>query len=208
MTDTRLYGGKTGAERQAERRARLISAGLGIVAERGAAKVTVTGVCQAAGLSERYFYESFDGRSALLDAIFDDVSRRGVEAIIGAALAQDAPRRRARAVVETLVAVMVDDARLGAMARDFRTDEAVMRGRAATAHRLAVAFAQHADLFWEVDGGTSDAIRARALAAVGGLADLLVAWQTGDLGLAREEAVAAGTDFLLAAGTGLGAHAA
>ncbi|PTL59939.1 TetR/AcrR family transcriptional regulator [Paraconexibacter algicola] len=199
-TKQRRYGGKSGEERKAERRERLLSAGLDIVLDRGAAKLTVTGVCQAAGLSERYFYESFKDRTTLLDAIFAGIAQSGVTAIIEAALEANTPESRARTVVTKLVELMLDDERLSLVARDFRTDETVMRGRAATAHRLAVAFEEHAAVFWEIDGATPTEIRARALAAVGGLADLLVAWQVGDLELERGEAIAIASGFLLAAG--------
>jgi AcrR family transcriptional regulator len=39
----------------------------------GAAAVTMRGVCRAAGLSERYFYESFPDREALLITVLESV---------------------------------------------------------------------------------------------------------------------------------------
>jgi AcrR family transcriptional regulator len=46
------------------------------MANSGYRNTTVKAVCEAAGLTERYFYESFANSEALLVAAFDTVSRR------------------------------------------------------------------------------------------------------------------------------------
>ncbi|NHA01109.1 hypothetical protein G5V59_17810 [Nocardioides sp. W3-2-3] len=58
MADARRYGGQDAAQRVAERRARLLAAGLAVMGERGVAGATVRGVAEASGLAARYFYES------------------------------------------------------------------------------------------------------------------------------------------------------
>src|SRR4051812_40220917 len=73
----RSYGGKTAAERVAERRARLVAATIDVLATSGEAHATMTAVCAAAGLTERYFYESFesleDALLAALDSVCDEI---------------------------------------------------------------------------------------------------------------------------------------
>jgi AcrR family transcriptional regulator len=65
----RSYAGATDAQRRAARRERLLDAGLAIIGTQGYAAATLRAVCAAAGLTERYFYESFANREALLAAV-------------------------------------------------------------------------------------------------------------------------------------------
>jgi AcrR family transcriptional regulator len=67
----RRYGGKSAEQRRAERRAQLIEAALEIWQEQGWAAVTMRGVCAHAGLTDRYFYENFTDRDALLGTVWD-----------------------------------------------------------------------------------------------------------------------------------------
>ena len=74
LTARRKFAGKTGEQRRSERRARLIQAGVETYGERGYRNATVKAVCEAAGLTERYFYESFQSSEALLCACFHRVT--------------------------------------------------------------------------------------------------------------------------------------
>src|SRR5690242_16652915 len=78
----RDYGGISAADRRAERRRKLISAGRRLWGEAGVAEVTVRGVCAAAGLIPRYFYEQFPNREALLFAVSDDVRDELLDALV------------------------------------------------------------------------------------------------------------------------------
>jgi AcrR family transcriptional regulator len=62
----RDYDGKTAAERVAERRERLINAGVELFGERGYAATSIRSVLQQAGLRDRYFGESFADLDSLL----------------------------------------------------------------------------------------------------------------------------------------------
>ncbi|WP_158675578.1 TetR/AcrR family transcriptional regulator [Nocardia stercoris] len=85
MESSRRYAGVAAADRRTERRQRLIDAGFDLVAEQGLAGMTVTQVCATAGLTERYFYESFrrldDLRAAMYDALITELRGTGLEAI-------------------------------------------------------------------------------------------------------------------------------
>jgi AcrR family transcriptional regulator len=59
--------------RIAERRQRLLSAGLEVFATRGFQASKVSDVCAAAGLTQRYFYESFGDKEALLWAVAESI---------------------------------------------------------------------------------------------------------------------------------------
>lgn len=72
----RRYRGRSIAERQAERRAALIEAAVAVYGDVGYRNASVKAICEAAGLTERYFYESFDASDALLAAAYREVTRR------------------------------------------------------------------------------------------------------------------------------------
>lgn len=66
----RVYGGVSADERREQRRATLIEAGLQLFGTEGYPNVPVKRICDEAGLTQRYFYESFADREALLDAVY------------------------------------------------------------------------------------------------------------------------------------------
>lgn len=66
----RAYRGMSLDERRAERREKLLAAGLAVIGELGYSAATVRAVCAEAGLTERYFYESFENGEALLSAVY------------------------------------------------------------------------------------------------------------------------------------------
>jgi AcrR family transcriptional regulator len=70
-TSTRTYGGLSESERVVERRERFLDAGLEIFGTLGIRGATVRALCKAAGLTERYFYESFADTDALFCAVYN-----------------------------------------------------------------------------------------------------------------------------------------
>ncbi|GAB3452039.1 TetR/AcrR family transcriptional regulator [Actinophytocola sediminis] len=94
----RPWRGVDADERQAQRRERLVAAAFGIMGVDGAAAVSMRGVCRAAKLSERYFYESFGRREELLVTVLETVAGQAREVLV-AALAQ-APGDTRHAVSE------------------------------------------------------------------------------------------------------------
>ena len=65
----RRWRGRGADERKAERRAQLLTAALQVYSERGFRHSSVKAVCDAAGLTERYFYESFANSEDMLVAV-------------------------------------------------------------------------------------------------------------------------------------------
>jgi AcrR family transcriptional regulator len=66
----RTYGGLAVEERVAARRARFVEAGIELFGTQGFRGATVRGICAAAGLTDRYFYESFATLEALLAEVY------------------------------------------------------------------------------------------------------------------------------------------
>jgi AcrR family transcriptional regulator len=76
VTETipRRYRGTLMDERRTQRRCQLIAAAVKVYGEKGYRQSSVKSVCEAAGLTERYFYESFANSEALLAACLSTVS--------------------------------------------------------------------------------------------------------------------------------------
>ncbi|MGH3966923.1 MAG: TetR/AcrR family transcriptional regulator [Mycobacterium sp.] len=88
-------------DRQTLRRDKLVAAGVQLLGEAGGPALTVRAVCREAGLTERYFYESFADRDEFVRAVYDDVCTRAMSTLTSA----NTPRE----AVEQFVALMVDD---------------------------------------------------------------------------------------------------
>jgi AcrR family transcriptional regulator len=74
-TSRRQYKGASADQRQAGRRKVLIETSIRLYGELGYRNVSNKAVCQAAGLTDRYFYESFPDSEALLISGFETVTR-------------------------------------------------------------------------------------------------------------------------------------
>lgn len=109
---TRRVGGKTGEERRADRWRRLVSAAVRVYGERGYRNATVKAVCDGAGLTERYFYESFSNSEDLLCACFQEAADNLLVQVRRAGLQSGgAPLERVRAgVLEYLAHLQAEPA--------------------------------------------------------------------------------------------------
>ncbi len=83
------------------RRDELIAAGVQLLGDESGPAVTVRAVCRQAGLTERYFYESFADRDEFVRAVYDEVCTRAMSTLTSATTPREA--------VEQFVALMVDD---------------------------------------------------------------------------------------------------
>jgi AcrR family transcriptional regulator len=63
--EKRRYSGQSFEDRQAERRAKLVRAALAVAGRAGLEGATVAAICAEAGLTARYFYESFSSRETV-----------------------------------------------------------------------------------------------------------------------------------------------
>ncbi|TDC58147.1 TetR/AcrR family transcriptional regulator, partial [Actinomadura sp. GC306] len=109
----RSYGGRTAEQRRADRRERLLAAGLELFGTRGYAATSIERLCATASVSTRNFYEEFAGREELLLALHRDINERASEALTAAytdAVGADLPTRVERAV-RAFVTVTASDPR-------------------------------------------------------------------------------------------------
>ena len=70
-SSSRKYAGQSESERIRERREKFLEAGLEIFGTVGLRGAKVRAICKAAGLTERYFYESFKNTEDLFLAVYD-----------------------------------------------------------------------------------------------------------------------------------------
>lgn len=141
----RPWRGKSPEERVADRRERLLDAALEVFTSRTFHGATVRDVCRQAGLTERYFYESFGGKQDLLMALADMI----VEDFVSAALPSIA-----------LVSDDLEDAIEGAMA-------AVVHSLTDDPRRARILFVESV--------GVSPAAEAKRRAVIGRLAAVIQA---------------------------------
>lgn len=95
----RTYRGVSQDERRTQRRNSLIVAAIAVYGERGYRNASVKAVCEAAGLTERYFYESFANSEELLVAAFNAVTYAVHRESVEAGRGKRGRRERARAML-------------------------------------------------------------------------------------------------------------
>lgn len=116
----RTYGGRSAADRRAERRERLLEAGLQLFGTEGYATSSIEKLCTHAGVSTRNFYEEFNAREDLLMALHsrvNDKAFRAVSTAFAEAVAADAAlAQRFDVAVRTFIHTMASDARWARLA--------------------------------------------------------------------------------------------
>ena len=109
---SRRYGGLSDAQRRAERRARLLAAGLELFGTIGFLKTTIPAICMASGVTARHFYEEFPSREALLRAILDEIAEHAHDIVREKLRSTDRPvYQRMLASIRTYYTVFTRDPR-------------------------------------------------------------------------------------------------
>ncbi len=206
MTAQRTYGGVSADQRRAQRRATLLDAALEIIGTEGLDRLTVAGLCGRAGLNERYYYENFDGRDAVLTALFDGIAEELATAVLAAS--QHAPADtygRAHAAITAGIAVLTDDPRKARIALIISAATPDLRARTMrTIRGFAGLVAAEGMDFYALAGQDPDpAISFRATYLVGGLVQTLSSWLHGDLPMSRDELIDHTTDVFVLLGEDL-----
>ena len=111
------YGGVGAGARVAGRRSRLLAAGLELFGTQGYLRTTIDQVCAEAGLTKRYFYESFrsceDLLGALVRSLWVEAAQRGIAAVEAA---RGGPEARIRQGIGAVVDYYTGDVRRGRVA--------------------------------------------------------------------------------------------
>jgi AcrR family transcriptional regulator len=172
------------------RREPLVRAGLEIAGTEGADALGVGRVCLAAGLTKRYFYESFSSLAELQSAVVDHA--------IGAMTQRVDPFRPTKpggapqGWLEEFVGALVDDKRLA------RVLLAETHGGALSAFRHQIIDVAIAGMATPDSDPQAD-LRARlvAYAQIGTLSELCLAWHRGQLAMERATLVTVLADLFV-----------
>ncbi|MET0928288.1 MAG: TetR/AcrR family transcriptional regulator [Aeromicrobium sp.] len=194
------YRGRTAEQRVAERRERLIAATLEVWGREGGPRVTMTRVCAEAGLSERYFYESFDNLDAALVAVMDgiaaEIAERSVTALESAT---GGPSERVRAGIGAFVGILTDDARKGRVAIvESSSIDALRPRRAELLRQFAELSAHEARELYGAEAWREGEGRIAATMFIGGIAELVTAWIEGTVAASPEDIIDVATHHFTA----------
>src|SRR4051794_39583526 len=80
----RTYRGITHAERKADRRRKLLESALELYGTQGFTSVPIQAVCKHSGVTARHFYEAFEGRDQLLQAVHTEIVESVVTVVLDA----------------------------------------------------------------------------------------------------------------------------
>lgn len=183
-----MYGGRSGDERRAERRARLIAAGLELLGTVGLAGTTLRKVCEAAGLPSRYFYENFADVDALSVAVFDSLLEDLV--LAGFAAVAQAPTElpgQVHAALRCAIDYVADDPRKGRVALSLALASPPLAER--RSHAIELIAGIIADLGSDYESPNVE--RAQLLTTtrffVGGFSEVLAVWMDDPCTATRDE---------------------
>ncbi|WP_179276208.1 TetR/AcrR family transcriptional regulator [Rhodococcus sp. 06-235-1A] len=197
---TRRYNGMSADDRLADRRARLLDAGLEVFAAAGAKGATMTAICAHAKLTERYFYENFSSRDDLLERVVDSISDE-IRAKALDALHSPAPtvEEQVHNAIAAFVDVLTEDPRKGrvAMIESLAVDSLRAYRRQsmrAFAHLVAE---QSRELYGE-QAFPQPQSEINGLLFIGGLAELVIAWLNDEIDITPADIVDAATRQFIA----------
>jgi AcrR family transcriptional regulator len=195
----RRYRGLTAAERRAQRRERLMDAGLELFGTQGYAGSSIRSVSAQAGLNARYFYESFRDREDLLYHVYQRAVQEVAQAVIEATARAPSVEQQARAGLRASWTVMTEDRRKARVIvlEAVGVSERLERVRRENRHAFADILVRNAR---SVAGGVElrmdPVLVARSL--MGAMMEVLVDWIHGDVTLSTEEIVEHLTQILTA----------
>ncbi|MCA2207497.1 TetR family transcriptional regulator [Nocardia rosealba] len=185
-TSPRAYGGVTADERRARRRAALLDAALDLLAAEGAPAVTKRAVCARAKLNDRYFYEQFADRDAVLTTLVEELTAEGIAAVVAATHAAEPDiHSQVHAAADAALGFLLDDPRRHALLLNAHSTEALQRARLATQHAIARAMAAVSRELHPSPISTPLDTDMAAYTVVSGTLELVAAWLRGEFDTTR-----------------------
>lgn len=178
----RAYGGRSQAERVHERRGKLIAALFDLLIDRDVGSLSIRGICEHAGLTRRYFYESFADLDQLLVAAFDTINH---DVIVSSQHTLDAagddPVRTAESLLRHTITVATSHRGKARLIVAAGSNQMLTAKR----HDTVRALAGLIDSFIDHDDDTMLV----AIILVGGITELVALWLRGDVNTTVDEIV-------------------
>jgi AcrR family transcriptional regulator len=185
-----IYKGVSAVDRAAERRERLLEATLEVWAD-PSRRTTMTAICAEAGLSERYFYESFTDLAAAQRTLLDLIGEQ-IELVTTAAREASGEDRAVRieTTMRAFAEMLVADPRLGRVAIiEAGTMPELRPRRSELLRHFAHIAAVEGHRAVEVEETSTTAEEVAGLLFIGGIAELVTAWLDGNLQASPDEIV-------------------
>ena len=187
----RLYRGLSAAERNTQRRERLLAAGLELFGTDGYARTSIRAVSAEAGLNSRYFYESFSSREDLLYHVYERVIRDVATAVVEVTARAETTKEQAHEGLRVAWTILTEDprkARLIAL-EVVGVSERLERLRRDNRHAFADLLVQNTRLIHGggVEPRLNPVLTARSL--MGAVVEMLVDWINGDVDATVDELV-------------------
>ncbi|PXY19280.1 TetR/AcrR family transcriptional regulator [Prauserella muralis] len=190
----RVYGGRSTADRRAERRRRLLDAGLEQFGTAGYAATSIEKLCAVAGVSTRNFYEEFPSREALLTALYDEVHERALRRVADAfaSAAGEPLARRVELAVWAYITATAQDPRWARLSsvEIVGVSEAVERHRLAWRDRWVRFLEAEARRAVERGEAMSRNFHLSAVALIGAVNELVYHWANCEHRIPVDEVVA------------------
>jgi AcrR family transcriptional regulator len=174
----RDYGGVSADVRRTERRQKLLAAARQLWGSSGVTEVTVRGVCSAAGLTTRYFYEQFPNREALVFAVADEVRDELLAALVSAGVGNPGSLtdKLTSALTAFLEAIAADPHIHRIATGDVSTVPGLAEHRAGILDHIAGLIVELAPDVLGAQTPNPDGLRRGALFMVGGANSLIESW--------------------------------
>ncbi|HEX2133042.1 MAG TPA: TetR/AcrR family transcriptional regulator [Actinophytocola sp.] len=176
----RTYGGRSAADRRAERRERLLHAGLELFGTTGYAAASIEKLCTQAGVSTRNFYEEFTSREDLLTALHDRIIEQAFQAVLKALSdGDDAPlRERFELAVRAFITTTASDPRWARLSyvEIIGVSDAVERHRIAWRQRWAEFLVAEAERAVARGEAAPRSFQLGAVALIGSVNELVHHW--------------------------------
>lgn len=178
-----------------------MSAARGLLAEGGWATASLRAICARAKLADRYFYESYRDRDALLTALVDEITQEIVAAVAPRVLVAPANvAARSRAAIEAALDVIeANPGLIRVLFFETPDSRAVYQHRRAAMRRFAEYVATEGAAMAEGDRPSLTDLRLTAHALLGAFNELLIVRDEGELALTRDELAARMQSLVLAA---------
>lgn len=186
----RLYRGLTRAQLADERRERLLAAGMQLFGEQGYTHAPIELICATAKVATRHFYDQFDGREALLRALFDDIAAQLSAHVADALAAESRPLPlRVSDAIYVLVNFLLEDPRRAQVVciEAVGVSAEMEQHRRKVIHEIAGLVRDYADFLADAGELPQRDYRLPAVAMAGMITELMVEWLVNDTGLSAGE---------------------
>lgn len=183
-TVTRPVLGVSATERRGERRRRLVEAAYALTGTQGAASLRVGNVCAAAGLTKRYFYESF----ASIDELGEAVVTHAIDVMVERVepYRPDTEAGSVQAALNAFIDALLNDR---CLARVLITETQAGQLSVFRTRIVEVGVASLLPIDHLAGAASLDHRRFVAYAQMGALSELCWAWHEGKVVMERDELV-------------------